>query len=113
MFLDPDNGLEVSSMSSTNANKYVRYSEARGLLDRMDAPSVLAIYQHLPRQSRKLFFQRLKRKLIRKLGVGNIICISDNTIAFLVLTKNARRQGDLRTILVPYSYNLSLQVPIS
>ncbi len=110
LFLDPDNGLEVSSMNSANGDKYVRYDEAKELFGRMDASSLLVIYQHLPRQNRKLFFQRLERKLTRNLGVEDVICISDNTIAFVVLARDTRKQSQLLTLLNSYAYRLGLHI---
>jgi hypothetical protein len=63
VFVDPDNGLEVSSALPSTMHKYVRFEEVRAMYRRMDEKSALVIYQHLPRIHRKMFLYGLAGKL--------------------------------------------------
>ncbi len=65
ILLDPDNGLEVPSARPGKMNKYVKYEEVRDLSIRMGDSSVLSVYQHLPREKRVPYFDRIHRELER------------------------------------------------
>src|SRR5439155_19352607 len=87
VFLDPDNGLEVPSMNSRIAEKYVRYSELQLLFLRMDNSSILVVYQHLPRLNRKVFFGYFKSRLSKVLKTSQITCIADGNVCFAICVK--------------------------
>lgn len=88
ILLDPDNGLEVSSMRNSNGNKYVKYSEVNELYNRMDSTSVLIVYQHIGRVYRTDFFNLVGERLKKNLSKGQVICISDNVVVFFIITKD-------------------------
>ena len=48
LFVDPDIGLEARSMGAKDGPRYVTYDEVASIYGRMEAASVLVIYQHLP-----------------------------------------------------------------
>jgi hypothetical protein len=79
------------------------YEEVASLFSRMDESSVLAIYQHLPRLHRKLFLYSTFNRLIDRLGCPTPVAISDNTIAFIILAKNRKRQTEVRQALREYT----------
>jgi len=103
VFLDPDNGLEVASMRAENGNRYVKYDEAGTLSARMDDSSVLMLYQHLPRQNRQQFFFETAKKLSNYLHLQNLSLVSDNSVAFVILTKNGQRSHWLGKVLASYA----------
>ena len=108
VFLDPDNGLEVPSMSPANAHKYVRYEEVSSLVSRMDDTSVLVVYQHLPRVNRTTFFHRVRQRIITELSIRDPLYVSDNEIAFLVMAKRTETTAVAREILTSYAKTNSL-----
>ena len=61
IFLDPDNGLEVKSVSATskNGNKYVTYDEAQQYYKQ--AQVALIIYNHRDRSSEEKYVERFLR----------------------------------------------------
>lgn len=108
VFLDPDNGLEVASMSPRTGHKYVRWTEAVGLYSRMDDDSVLVVYQHLPREKRAPYLTRKSSELQQRLGIAGITWLSDNEIAFFVATRAPHRATDVRDLLARYSARTGL-----
>lgn len=87
ILLDPDNGFEISSMRKSKGNKYLKYSEVEQIYDKMGSDSVVIVYQHIPRVSREDFFKSIGDKLKQKLYNGQVICISNNVIAFFIISK--------------------------
>jgi hypothetical protein len=62
----------------------------------MKGKSVLVIYQHLPRVHRKLFLYRTFDTLVQEAGSPIPPAISDNQIAFIVVTTNKKQQKEGR-----------------
>jgi hypothetical protein len=101
--LDPDNGLWVRS-SRLDGDKYLRYDEARHVFDSMDKRSVVIIFQYIPRVQRITFFNDISMKLKELVTHGmQFIWISDNQVAYFVLTKDIRRYEEVRKVLADYA----------
>jgi hypothetical protein len=62
----------------------------------------IVIYQHLPRMHRKLFIYGLHRELKDCLNCSIPATITNNQIAFLVLTKEKKRQQEVKKLLRDY-----------
>lgn len=107
ILVDPDIGLEVKSMKG-GKEKYVKYSEVKLLYNRMDKNSVLAVFQFIPRVKREKYFSQICRRLKMALRTPHICYISDNQIAFFILTKNMKMQRLVKDIIDGYGkgYNL-------
>ncbi len=90
VFLNPDNGLDVKSLSKRNGHKYVIHPDVKSLLSRMDQASALVIYQHLSRQPRKAFLKRTIKKLGRELSGPPPFAIRDNRVAFFIPARNIK-----------------------
>jgi len=103
VFLDPDTGLQVKSMSRASGDKYLRYDELCAVFQRMDAGSVAVVYQHLPRRKREPFFGEVGDKLRDSLFVSDVTCVSDNEIGFFVVARSAGRSRALRALLMHYA----------
>ena len=103
VFLDPDNGLEVLSTNSKNADKYVTFKDLRGLLDRIDDQSVLSVFQYLPRQNRDRYIQRMASSLRNGILAEHMIFVSDNRILIMFLGKNIENVKNLNHELESYS----------
>lgn len=104
VFLDPDNGLEVASAGRRNGDRYVKHEELRRLFARMDAKSVLVVYQHLPRVKRRDFFRMIGTRLQESLRIRRLpMFVSDNRIAFMVLTKEIHRRKKVEVMLDAYA----------
>jgi hypothetical protein len=109
LLLDPDNGLEIKSCRKGNYHKFVKYDEVKLVYDRMDASSILTVYQHLPFLPRPLIIYSLINKLREELKSPIPLAVSDGQIAFLMVTKNKKRQKELEAILHDYlRLNLTL-----
>ena len=65
----------------------------------MGGESVLVISQHLPRVHRKLLLYRTFNRLVEEVGYPIPTAVSDNQIAFIILTTNKRRQKEVRKLL--------------
>ena len=81
VFLDPDNGIEVSSTNSGNLQKYLLWQEIKDIFN--TGKSVL-IYQHFPRQNRQQYiYKRLLE--IKKLFSAPIFAIQvKHSVYFLI-----------------------------
>lgn len=102
ILLDPDNGLEVKSARRGNFHKYVKYGEVRKIFQKMNASSVLTIYQHLPRIKREVLFKKISSKLEEALGPVKPCWISDNSIVFIFVTKTLKCRKELLELLGQY-----------
>lgn len=102
VFLDPDNGLEVKSARS-GASRYVRYVEVADLYRRLTAGSVLSVYQHIPHVKRRGFLLETCHRLSSALGADATLCVSDNEIAFFLVTREREKADQLRASLQSYS----------
>jgi hypothetical protein len=103
VFLDPDNGLKVKSMSRANGDKYLRYEELAAVFQRMDAASVAVVYQHLPRRKREPFFGEIGQNLRDSLSVTDVTCVSDNEIGFFVVARSIGLSRAIRRLLEDYA----------
>ncbi|MFH1965524.1 MAG: hypothetical protein ABIJ42_08290 [Acidobacteriota bacterium] len=89
IMVDPDNGLEVKAARPGNFHKYIKYSEARQLYGRMDANSVLIIYQHFPFIERRFFLEGLHARILEELNCPAPMTVFSSNIAMVMLAKNA------------------------
>jgi hypothetical protein len=103
VFLDPDNGLDGRSAGAGDGAKYVTYSELTSIFERMDESAVLTVYQHLPRVHRKLFLYGTFNALRDELHCPMPVAISDNRIAFIIISKTKQRQSEVGTALREYT----------
>jgi hypothetical protein len=103
ILLDPDIGLWVRT-SRLEGDKYVRYDEARAVFDAMDPRSVLIIFQYIPPTSRVTFFNDTSMKLKEWVTHGRpLYWLSDNQVAFFVMTKDNTTYKDVRETLRDYA----------
>ena len=109
VFLDPDNGFEVPSMTARNGAKYIRYDELYGIMSRMDDGSMAVVYQHLPRKDRDTYFIKIAQDIRRRVGIRDILVVSDNVIAFFVLPKSTVMGKAVRLNLSKYAVDHRLK----
>ena len=104
---DPDIGLEVKSIRNRE-KKYVTYVEVELLFSRMDRNSLLVIFQFIPRVERRKYLIQIGRKLKRTLNCSSVLYVSDNQVAFFILTKDLEVQNHITDTINGYSktYNL-------
>ncbi len=98
IFVDPDIGLQSKSPNE----KHILYWEVGYLYDQMDKDSLLMVYQHSIRKSRKQFFNQIKEKLEVNLNASPL-CIFSGDVAFFFLSKNRTFKEDLHGILKEYT----------
>lgn len=98
---DPDVGLEVKSMKGKE-EKYVKYHEVKYLHNRMDKNSVLVVFQFIPRVKREKYFPHVCKKLKKAVNDSPICYISDNQVAFFILTKYVKVQRLIMGIICRY-----------
>lgn len=97
IFIDPDNGLEVERPNE----KHLLHCEVKELYGRMDADSILMIYQHFPREDHIKYLKRRSDEL-KKITGDPSMYISDNEIVFFFVAKNAHVKCNLKRILLDY-----------
>ena len=83
--VDPDNGLDVKSSRAANFHKFIKFAEARDLYERMDASSVLIIYQHFPFIERREFLDGLHVRIQEKLKCPAPVTVFSSNIALVML----------------------------
>jgi hypothetical protein len=105
--LDPDNGLEVKS---ARGGKHVRYEEVCGVFESLGPEGVLVVYQHLPRQKRPAYRERIAASLRDGMAPCGVIALSpNNQVAFFVLTKDESRSAELERLLPRYGTRVGLR----
>ena len=97
IFLDPDNGLEVSKPT----HKHVLFSEVIEIYKAMKATSILMIIQFFPRQNHKKYISA-RRKELSKRTASNVAYIADSKIVFFFLTQNASLLMKIKSTLNRY-----------
>lgn len=110
VFFDPDNGFEVPSMTASSGDKYIRYVELAGVIARMDSASAAVVYQHFPRKNRDIFLAEVGETIRTKVGVHDLIAVSDNVIAFFVIPKTPSLSRVLKPALAAYAMEHGLKM---
>nr|WP_143548062.1 hypothetical protein [Rhodopirellula sp. SM50] len=93
VFIDPDTGIETGAntyMRGKGIDRYLFWNNIVTVFNRMNANSVLIIYQHLQRNA-DLVVQNMRDKstaLAEHLGRPSVACVDDGDIAFLIATKS-------------------------
>lgn len=90
IFLDPDNGLEVSSCPAgrKGSSKYVLRNE---ITDLYSACHSLIVYQHFPRQERGSFIRQLGETFQSETGAPTVTCFGTSNAAFFLLPQAAHQ----------------------
>jgi len=84
VFLDPDNGIEVSSVKTgkKNSERYVYWDELEQLFG---CGKSLLVYQHFGRQERNGFIQKTARTVKEKLGVNKVVSLRTKNSFYLLI----------------------------
>jgi hypothetical protein len=98
IFVDPDTGLEVKKPTQ----RHLLFDEVKKIYDHMDHQSVLMIYQHLPRVTRRGYIEKRCRELAA-ITHSRPETITDNEIVFFILTKNPLFKTRLCAVLGDYA----------
>ncbi|NMB78995.1 MAG: hypothetical protein GYA23_07855 [Methanomicrobiales archaeon] len=98
IFLDPDIGLEEAKPSK----KHLLFDEVEKIFSRMDARSVLMIYQHFPREKHEGYVRRRCAELYQLTG-AHPITITDNEVIFFFLAREGRLYDQLEEVLARYA----------
>jgi hypothetical protein len=106
ILIDPDVGIEVKSMKGREKG-YVTFTEVKSLFSRMDKNSVLAVFQFIPRVERQSYLSKLCRKLKDAVNAP-VIFISDDHIAFFIMTKDPVMQKQVVDTINGYSETYGL-----
>ena len=89
MFLDPDNGLEISSKpyGRKNSSKFLYWKEVTSL---WSTGKSLLIYQHFIREKREKFIKRLLVKL-SGIAAGSVVeAFSTSNVVFLLALQSTQ-----------------------
>jgi len=91
IFLDPDNGVEVKSISfgRKNSSKYVYWSEIEGL---WNLGKSLLIYQHFPRKERKKYINEMLSKFSNICSGSFVEAFSTSNVVFFLLLQPNHHQ---------------------
>ena len=82
--------------------RHLLFDEVKKIFDRMDHQSVLMIYQHLPRVTRRGYIEKRCRELAA-ITHSRPETITDNEIVFFILTKNPLFKTRLCAVLGDYA----------
>jgi hypothetical protein len=84
VFFDPDNGLEVKSVSkrSRDSSKYLYWDEVERV---WSTGSSLLIYQHFMRENREKFIRRLANQFRSRLGAPHVSVGRTANVAFFLV----------------------------
>lgn len=87
VFFDPDNGLEVKSVSkrSRESTKYLYWDEVKSV---WSTGSSLLIYQHFIRENREKFLARLADEFRKRLGAHQIAVARTANVAFFLVPQS-------------------------
>jgi hypothetical protein len=110
VFLDPDNGLEISSkkIGAKNSSKFALWDEVRG---HWEQGSSLLIYQHWIRMERSAFFEQQATRLKELLGVEQVIGISTAHVLFLLVPQPAHvEQLGVGLTLLPLGWESQIKL---
>jgi hypothetical protein len=88
IFLDPDNGIEVSSCKygAKKSSKFVYWKEIENLYK---LNKDILIYQHFPRKERETYIKKLENEFSLKLTDAKIKMIKTPNTLFILITKKA------------------------
>jgi hypothetical protein len=88
LFFDPDNGIEVSSVSwgRQNSSKYVFWRELEEAAARGHS---LLVYQHFPRKPREAFIVELAAALLSRLHASQVQVFRTAHVAFLLIPQES------------------------
>ena len=98
IFIDPETGLKGSGADS----RHLLYSELKGICDRMDAGSILMIYQHLPKGEDEDFIRDAASQLEKGTGIAPIV-ITDKDALFFILAKSPKLSARLTNVIECYA----------
>jgi hypothetical protein len=98
VFVDPDNGLEPASGAGS---AHLRYEEAGALYSRLTGPSILVIYQHLPRRSPAVFWPEVGSKVAREFQTTAYYVAERDVALYIVATPEVEGE-QLHAILDDY-----------
>ena len=84
IFFDPDNGMEVPTVSKGNANasKYLFWDEAG---DFYSTGCSLLVYQHFPRVNRRDYARKISGEFFTKVGATEIFSFQTSTVVYFLL----------------------------
>jgi hypothetical protein len=88
VFFDPDNGLEIGSVSKgkRNSAKYLYWDE---LQDAYARGHSLVVYQHFPRRARLAFLRTLSQRARDLLECQRVFAVATAHVAFLMFPQEA------------------------
>lgn len=91
VFLDPDNGMEVQSVTygQKNSHKYLYWREVEALYA---LGANLLIYQHFPRVERDMFIRSLVVEMMRRTGSSEILSFRTAHTVFFLVMQDAHRE---------------------
>ncbi|MBK8246842.1 MAG: hypothetical protein IPK85_05520 [Gemmatimonadetes bacterium] len=92
VFLDPDNGIEPSSLgpSSAQTAKYALWDELRAFYS---VGSSLLVYQHFPRVPRDAFVAAQSGRIAERLGAAGITVFVTAHVGFFLICQQRHRSG--------------------
>lgn len=96
LFIDPDNGLEISG----SKERHLLYSEVRQMYEKLGNNSAIMIIQFFPREDHSQYIKRRSSEL--KKITSNLALIHDSKIIFFFLTKSIAIKASLNEILDDY-----------
>ena len=84
LFLDPDNGIEVNSVSygKSGSDRYVYFRDMNKFLDK---GSDLLIYQHYPRVNHETYHQKRTSEIMDNWGQVQVMHFDRGTIDFVLV----------------------------
>ncbi len=104
IFVDPDIGLEPKTVKKSEREKYLLYHELGQIVAEMDASSVLMIYQHLQRNSKRhdIDIQTKMKQAMATVEDAFASAYKESDLAFLFISKSGARHTEISGLLNQY-----------
>lgn len=99
VFLDPDNGMEPAGGAKP---AHLSYGELRGLFARMDDPSVVVVYQHLPRRPAAIFWDEVASTIADTLHAPTLF-VAESDVAFFMAPRSPASLPSLAELVRTYA----------
>jgi hypothetical protein len=108
VFFDPDNGLEPKGMATS---AHLRYEELAGVFARMDAESVVVVYQHLPRVKASVFWPAVAGTLTERLKAP-VGFVAESDLAFYIVPRKPARMAPIKRVFARQQARAGLLGPL-
>jgi hypothetical protein len=105
ILVDPDTGIQP--LKSEPGERHVLNFELKNIYEKMDAKSILMVYQHYPRVQKDDFLHDSCHVFADSITGNDPICVFDSKNVFFIVTKSQKIEEKLIDLIGEYSESYS------